>query len=143
MTRLMKHGVLGVLGVALAASMGSAVFAQPLPPHVAGKVVNVSHEKVKINNKWLDKVEVTVQSCTKQGALDTVHYSPATVTDLAALGHLFDQNIHSARTYNNFKQKQINGYGVFWVDANKRVTRTGILGAGVGCAQVPDFLKQF
>lgn len=117
--------------------------AQSLPPHVAGKIVSVSHEKVMVNNQSQDQITVTVESCQVPGQLKSVVYSPATVSDRTALGALYDETLTSARTANMAKQQMVNGFGLFWVDANNRVTRTGILGAKMDCSVVPSLLKQF
>ncbi len=114
-----------------------------LPPHVAGKVVAVTHEKVKVNETWHDQIKVKVESCTKNGALEEVHYTPASVSDRTALGHLLQQEYHHASTANMPKQKMINGFGLFWVDSTNRVTRTGLLGHNVDCRNVPALLGEF
>src|SRR5690348_3233811 len=99
-----------------------AAFSQSTTPpkkYVAGKIVNVSHEKITVppNNVVLDKITVSVDSCDARGGpLKTVIYAPATVSDRTALGHLFDQDLQSARTANMERQNQPNGFGVFWVD---------------------------
>lgn len=113
------------------------------PKHVAGKIVAVSHEKVNINNTWPDKVSVMVDNCDAPGTLKTVYYSPATVSDMAALGHLFDENIHSAETAIVPMQSNANGFGLFWLDANDNVLRTGILGDKMDCAAAKALLNQF
>jgi hypothetical protein len=117
--------------------------AQPAPSVVAGKVVAVSHEKTNVNNQWLDKVSVTVDSCSARGTLKTVHYAPASISDRTALGHLFEQDLNSARTANMERQQQPNGFGIFWVDAEGRVLRTGLLGHQVGCNDINHALSQF
>jgi hypothetical protein len=118
--------------------------AQQPPSHVAGKIVAVAHEKVNVNNQWLDKISVTVDSCDARGTLKAVQYFPATVSDRTALGHLFDQDLHSARTANmERQQQQPNGFGVFWVNAQNQVLRTGLLGHQVGCNDVSRALSQF
>jgi len=133
--------------IALAAcALTSAAFAQQQaqPKTVAGKVVAVSHEKVQVNNQWLDQIKVKVESCAKQGALEEVVYSSATVSDRAVLGQLFDGTFHQARAMTmDAPQRQVNGYGLFWVDAANKVQRTGVLGADMDCAQVPKLIQQF
>jgi hypothetical protein len=122
----------------------SVAQAQATPPIiVSGKVVNVGHEKVSVNNVWLDKVTVTVESCEARGALKTVHYSPASISDRTVLGHLFSENIHSADSMSMEAQQQTSGYGIFWVDQNQRVLRTGILGHNVDCKNVQGLVSQF
>lgn len=110
---------------------------------VAGKVVAVSEEKITANGKTFDQVTVSVEACDANGALKTVIYSPITISDRSALGHLFDQNLHSDRTANMPKQHQTNGFGMFWVDDKSIVHRTGILGSQVDCAMVPQLGSQF
>ena len=121
------------------------VLAQQPPVYEAGKGVAVAHEKVNVNNRWLDKISVTVDSCQSRGVLKTVYYLPATVSDRTALGHLFEQDLQSARTANMEHQPQQhpNGFGVFWTDAQGRILRTGLLGHQAGCADVPHVLSQF
>jgi hypothetical protein len=146
MNSLMNRFALGLLSVSLLAPLTlTPALAQPAanPNVVSGKVVAVSHEKTTVNNVVLDKITVTVESCEQRGALKTVHYSPATVSDRTVLGHLFQQNAASAITPNMPAQQQFNGYGLFWVDATQRVLRTGILGHGQSCPNVPGFLSQF
>lgn len=132
----------GLLSVAVVASalliQGSA-----WADIVAGKVAAVEHEKIQVNNAWLDKVSVTVESCKQPGALEVVEYSPASIGDQTALGHLFDHDIHHARTPNMRQQQMPNGYGIFWVDANKKVQRTGLLGHQVDCSHVQALVDQF
>jgi hypothetical protein len=130
-----------VLTLAVAVAVGLPLVA--VAKTVSGKVVSVSHQKVTVNNVVLDKVEVTVDSCAPNTGLVTVNYSPATVSEVTALGHLFDQKIMSARTPNMPQQAMINGYGVFWTDDTNRVLRTGILGHGVDCAKAAELVKQF
>lgn len=133
-----------LFGVMVAAMISTVVQAQQPPAHVAGKIVAVAHEKVNVNNQWLDKISVTVDSCDARGTLKTVQYFPATVSDRTALGHLFEQNLHSARTANmERQQQQPNGFGIFWVNAQNQVLRTGLLGHQVGCGDVSQALKQF
>lgn len=133
--------LLTLMAVALSSSLA---FAQPNNKKVvAGKVVAVSHEKVTVNTTVLDKITVTVDSCDARGTLKTVHYSPATVSDRTALGHLFDQNETSGRTPNMEAQQQANGFGLFWVDDSNRVLRTGIMGHNVDCKNISGFVSQF
>lgn len=128
----------------LAVASASASLAQnQLPKHVAGKVVAVSHEKVNVNNQWLDQIKVKVASCANKNMLEEVVYSPATVSDRTALGHLFEEDLTHARTANLEAQQQINGHGLFWVDANNHVLRTGLLGHNVDCRNVPQLLQLF
>ncbi len=136
---------LGILALAGAVMAGSVAIAQQqqLPRHVAGKIVNVSHEKVKVGNAWQDKVGVTVDSCAAPGKLETVWYAPGTDSSRTALGHLFDEGIMSAHTPDMKQQQMSNGYGVFWVDGNNTIQRTGILGARLDCGTVPAILQQF
>jgi len=135
--RLMALAVLALLPV-------TAIAQAPPPAHVAGKIVAVAHEKVNVNNAWLDKISVTVDSCDARGTLKTVTYFPATVSDRAALGHLFEEDLNSARTANmERQQQQPNGFGVFWVNAQNNVLRTGILGHQSGCNDVSRALAQF
>ena len=135
--------------VALTASSGMLCVStahaqqQQLPRHVAGKIVNVSHEKVQVNQKWLDKMSVTVESCQEPGTLKTVHYTPGFDSDRSALGHLFDQDIQSAYTPDMPKQQLPNGYGVFWTNEDNKVLRTGLLGSKLDCRAVPSMLQQF
>ncbi|MGE0201633.1 MAG: hypothetical protein AB7P76_11770 [Candidatus Melainabacteria bacterium] len=131
---------------ALLLAGGVATAQQTLPPHVAGKVVAVSHEKVKVNEAWLDQIKVKVDSCRQPGKIEEVIYSPARVSDTTALGHLFDADLQHAWAVMMDKappQRQINGIGVFWVDANNHVQRTGLLGNDVDCSRVPALLGQF
>jgi hypothetical protein len=139
-----KHVTIISLMVLGMVSMGS-LKAQPvaMPKYVAGKIVSVSHEKVTVNNIVLDKITVGVDNCSARGSIVTVNYLPATVSDRTALGHLFEQNILSARTANMEKQQRPNGFGLFWVDENNRVLRTGILGEMVDCNMVPQLARQF
>jgi hypothetical protein len=128
----------------ISTTLAATALAQQPSAHVAGKIVAVAHEKVNVNNQWLDKISVTVDSCDARGTLKTVQYFPATVSDRTALGHLFEQNLHSARTANmERQQQQPNGFGVFWVNAQNQVLRTGLLGHQVGCNDVNQALKQF
>lgn len=142
----MTHKILtGLMAFTLAVS-GVAVAQQPLPKHVAGKVVAVSHEKVKVGEQWLDQVKVKVDSCKARGTLEEVVYAPARISDLTALGHLAEQDVQHARTANIETPPQsasINGFGLFWVDDNNRVLRTGLLGHNVDCRLVPQLLQQF
>ena len=135
MNNIMKSAV---AALAVASLAGSALAAQ-----VAGKVVAVSHEKVQVGTAWHDKISVTVDSCDAPGTLVTVTYAPATVSDRTALGHLFDQDLTSARTANMKAQNMPNGYGIFWVDATNKVLRTGLLGSPADCSHVPQLVKQF
>src|ERR1044072_1883608 len=140
----MKRVLILAMPLLLAFSVALPSGAQQAPATVAGKVVAVSHEKVNVNNQWLDKISVTVDRCDARGTLKTVHYLPATVSDRTALGHLFQQDLDSARTANmERQQQQPNGFGVFWVDAQGRVTRTGLLGHQAGCNDVSRALSQF
>ncbi len=135
---------LSVLGLSAIVSLNLLASAQQqLPPHVAGKVANVSHEKVKVGESWLDKISVTVESCQTPGQLKTVHYTPGTDSDRTALGHLFEEDVQSARTANMVKQKLPNGFAVFWIDQANKVLRTGILGSKMDCRVVPSILQQF
>lgn len=134
----------------LSLAIGLGLFLQPAyaqatgKKYVAGRIVNVSQEKVTVNTAVLDKITVSVESCdARGGALKSVFYAPATVSDRTALGHLFDQDIQSARTPNMETQHQPNGFGIFWVDDTGRVLRTGILGANVDCNLVPALVNQF
>ncbi len=136
MKQTLRNGILAMAAAGLLAGAAHAA-------NVAGKIVSVSHEKVNVNNVWLDKISVTVDSCDAPGTLVTVQYSPATTSDRAALGHLFDQNITSARTADLKAQQMPNGYGVFWVDANNRVLRTGLLGSPLNCSHVQKIIQQF
>lgn len=128
--------------VLVAAASTSLAFAE-FPKHVAGKIVNVTHEHVKVNTAWLDQVTVTVDACVPPNQLVTVKYAPGTISDLDALGHLFDEDIHSAKTHADYKNQAPNGFGIFWLDQNDFVTRTGLLGYKMDCANVPDMLNQF
>src|SRR5690349_16151693 len=96
---VMKKFASAALALGLLASANAFAQPQPTPAAgpVAGKVVAVSHEKVNVNNAWLDKVTVTVDSCAARGTLKTVHYLPATVSDRTALGHLFQNDLTHAR----------------------------------------------
>ena len=124
--------------------MVSIAYAQQPPKTVAGKVVAVSHEKVQVNTQWLDQIKVKVESCAASGTLEEVVYSPATVSDRTALGHLFDEDLNQARQMVMLTpQRQINGYGLFWVDANNKVLRTGVLGYDIDCGVVPKLVQQF
>lgn len=140
----MKSQIRNLLTLIAVAAVSMPAFAQKPPAYVAGKVVAVAHEKVNVNNQWLDKISVTIDSCDARGTLKTVQYFPATVSDRTALGHLFEQDLQSARTPNmERQQQQPNGFGVFWVDAQNHVLRTGLLGHQVGCADVSKALSQF
>jgi hypothetical protein len=140
----MKKQIQASMALMALTAMAVPALAQQPPAPVAGKVVAVAHEKVNVNNQWLDKISVTVDNCQARGTLQTVHYLPATVSDRTALGHLYEQDLHSARTANmERQQQQPNGFGVFWVDAQGRVLRTGLLGHQVGCGDVPRALSQF
>jgi len=140
----MKTSFKTILALLAVSALSLPVLAQQPPAHVAGKVVAVSHEKVNVNNQWLDKISVTVDSCDARGTLKTVQYFPATVSDRTALGHLFEQDLQSARTPNmERQQQQPNGFGVFWVDAQNHVLRTALLGSQVGCADVSKAISQF
>lgn len=142
MLNLKNTGIALVMVAAL--SLGAAQAEGPASKNiVAGKLVNVGHEKVNVNNVWLDKITVTVDSCDARGTLKTVHYSPATVSDRTLLGHLFSANVHSANSMSMEAQQQASGYGIFWVDQNQRVLRTGILGHNVECKNVPGLVSQF
>lgn len=133
------------LGLTMALTFAvSSAMAQNTPPKtVAGKVVKVTHHKVKVDTQWLDQVDVTVDSCAAPGQLVTVSYSPASISDRAALGHLFEEDLQSARTPDMKAQQLPNGYGLFWVDAANRVQRTGLLGSKLDCAAVPALIQQF
>ena len=130
-----------VLGVTAPMSI-----AQNLPPHVAGKIAAVSHEKVKVKEHWMDQVKVKVDSCTQPGQLQEVIYNPGRISDRTALGHLFEANIHQAHQALMNKpqpQRQMNGFGIFWIDQNNHVLRSGFLGNNVDCGAVPALLQQF
>ena len=128
----------------LALTITPLAFAQQPPKTVGGKVVAVSHEKVQVNTQWLDQIRVKVESCAARGTLEEVVYSPATVSDRTALGHLFNEDLNQARAMTmDTPQRQINGYGLFWVDAANKVLRTGVLGSDIDCGQVPRLIQQF
>lgn len=110
---------------------------------VAGKIVAVRYQKVTINKVVHDKVTVVVDDCLKPGQLTEVFYNPATITDLAVLGHLFDETIQSARTPNMPKQQMYNGHGVFWVDNAGNVKRAGLLGNPIECSKMGPIVQQF
>ncbi len=141
----MKRFLTMAMPLLLALSVVLPSVAQQAPSAVAGKVVAVSHEKVNVNNQWLDKISVTVDSCDARGTLKTAYYLPATISDRTALGHLLQQDLDSARTANmeHQQQQQPNGFGIFWVDPQGRITRTGLLGHQVGCNDVSRALSQF
>lgn len=132
------------MAVALAViALTGAAYAQQQPKTVAGKVVAVSHEKVNVNNQWLDQIKVKVDNCNTK-TLDEVVYSSATVSDRAVLGQLFDAGHDQAKAMTmDTPQRQINGYGLFWVDAANKVLRTGVLGADMDCGKVPQLIQQF
>ena len=143
--------LLSLLMLAVLLSSG-AVLAQQLPPHVAGKIVAVSHEKVKvtINNKdhWRDQVKVKVDSCTKPNTVEEVEYTPGLVSDRSELGHLLEAALwHAHHVIMNKPepQRQMNGFGIFWIDPNNnnRVQRSGFLGNNVDCGAVPALINQF
>jgi len=127
----------------LAFCTSAAMAQQPLPKHVAGKVVAVSQEKVQTApNQWADQIKVKVDSCQQRGKIEEVVYSPATISDRTALGHLFEENYTSAWTPLMEAQQTIGGYGLFWVDDANKVLRTGFLGSNVDCKAVPTLLQQ-
>ncbi len=134
---------ISILSLSLFVTLNLFASAQQLPRHIAGKVASVSHQKVKVGQSWLDKISVTVDSCMTPGKLETVHYTPSIDSDRTALGHLFNEDVQSARTANMVKQKLPNGFGVFWVDQANKVLRTGILGSKMDCGIVPSILQQF
>ncbi len=137
----MKRFLMATALLLLTPSLGMAQ--QPLPKHVAGKVVAVSQEKVQVApNQWADQVKVKVDSCLQRGKLEEVVYNPATISDRTALGHLFEENYTSAWTPLMEAQQNIGGYGLFWVDDANKVLRTGILGYNVDCKVVPTLLQQ-
>lgn len=139
----MKTRILSIVLLALSTSVAMAQ--QPLPKHVAGKVIAVSQEKVQTApNQWADQIKVKVDSCQQRGKIEEVVYNPATISDRTALGHLFEENHTSAWTplIEVQQSASIGGYGLFWVDDSNKVLRTGILGSGVDCKAVPTLLQQ-
>ncbi|MBK8189294.1 MAG: hypothetical protein IPK79_02480 [Vampirovibrionales bacterium] len=146
---MMNHTALRLaLSLLMSASLAAMALAQAppaaAPPKtVAGKVVKVAHQKVKVGAQWLDQISVTVDACATPAQQATVVYSPATVSDRTALGHLFEENLQSALSPDMKQQQMPNGYALFWVDANNIVQRTGILGSKVDCNAVPSLIQQF
>ena len=141
----MKHACIACLLSTLAALLVMAA-GQPLLASaeiVAGKVVAVEIEPDSASVNHQDKVKVWVDSCKSPGTLEEVHYWPAHASELTALGHLFREDVSSAVTPNMIKQQMPNGYGVFWTDANKQVTRTGLLGNKMDCGTVSAIVAQF
>ena len=113
---------------------------------VGGKIVALTHQQVNVNNTWQDKISVLVANCATPGQLTEVFYSPGRLSDRAALGHLFEEDVNAARAVvmnGAPPQRQINGYGLFWVDDNNNVRRTGILGHDVDCGTIPTLVQQF
>lgn len=142
----MKNALSALLLAGVLAS-GYAL-AQQLPPHVAGKIVAVSHEKVKVNEHWQDQVKVKVDSCIKPNTIEEVEYSPGLISDRSQLGHLLEANLwHAHHVIMNKPepQRQMNGFGIFWIDPNNnnRVQRSGFLGNNVDCGAVPALINQF
>lgn len=110
---------------------------------VAGKVVAVSHQKVTAGSQTLDKVSVTVEPCNARGTQKTMAFAPSGVHDRNALGQLFMESYQHAVMPNMEAQQISNGYGVFWVDANGTIQRSGWLGAHENCASANQFEPLF
>ncbi len=134
------------LGLAIAVAACCTITAAHADVHtIGGKVVNVSHEKITLPNKTVaDKVSVTIDPCDAPGTLKTLTYNPSTVSDRHTLGFLYEANLNQARSpFMTKPQPQVNGFGLFWVDANNHISRSGFLGHNVGCGQVNQLTGQF
>ncbi len=132
------------LAVMLAACCTVATAQAEITP-IGGKIVNVSHEKITLANKTVaDKVSVTIDPCTTPGQLKTLTYNPSTVSDRHTLGFLYEANLNQARSpFMTKPQPQVNGFGLFWVDTNNHISRSGFLGHNVGCGQIGSLSGQF
>lgn len=78
-----------------------------------GKVVAVFHEAVKNNdNKWYDKVSVTIDRCDAPGQLITGYYTPSATSDAQVQGFLFRDTLQAARHHitKNQYMNIVNGH---------------------------------
>lgn len=109
---------------------------------VTGKVVAVYHESVQVNQKWLDKVSVTIDTCAPNqvpgGQFATFSYSPGAVADDNALGFLFRDHANAARQTISKNQYMtvVGGHVTLAVnDQNKQIQKTTFWGHNWECGR--------
>ena len=102
-----------------------------------GKVIAVFHEPVKIQEKWHDKVSLTLDRCDAPGQFITVHYTPSWTSDDNVQGFLFRDNLMAARQHVSKSQylTLVNGHVTAKIDENRRIQKTTFWGYNWECGQ--------
>ena len=91
-----------------------------------GKVVAVFHEPVKLNdNKWYDKVSVTIDRCDMPGQFMTGHYTPSATSDAQVQGFLFRDTLQAARHHITKSQyiNLVNGHVSLKLDETNQINK--------------------
>ncbi len=132
--RLKRQSAL-IAGLALAVGITSAALAK----EVSGKVVAVYYEPVTVNNKTMDKISATVQSCGT-GQFETVTYTPGAVSDDNSLGYLFTHLANHARSTSTRNQymNAVQGYATFVTTDQNVVQKTTFWGYNWECGRNLD-----
>ena len=107
---------------------------------ISGKVLAVFHESVSVNNRWLDKISVTINSCNPAGQWETVSYSPGVLSNENSLGFLYGEMAGAAHSvvmktpYLN----SVSGYVTLAVNDQNVVQKTTFWGYNWECGRNVD-----
>ena len=107
---------------------------------ITGKVMAVYHEKVNVNNNWLDKVSVTISNCNPAGQLETFAYSPGSLSDNNSLGSLYGQLVGSAHamTMKTPFMSSVSGHVTLSANEHNTIQKTTFWGYNWECGKNLD-----